>query len=236
MGNAVKALAVTALALGTAVQAKQVSPPPVIIAPPPPLPPPPPAPPLPDGAVPARPYTNPGNWVTSNDYPTRALREERSGTTSFRLTVGPDGRPVACDITDSSGSADLDSTACALLMRRSRFSPALDAEGNPTVGTWASRFRWTIPEPEIFEHEKHPLPGLSVITFTVDRLGFAKDCRLVSGADPETFLYFVMPCAGDQKFPIYTDAKGNAVERRVRITIGVTLPGTQPAAPRKKRR
>lgn len=94
--------------------------------------------------------------------------------------------------------------------------------------------RWIIPE--VFELDKHPVPGISVIAFTVDKRGFAKDCRLVSGADPEAFLYFVMPCNGDQKFPVYTDAAGNAVERKVRISISVTLTGTQPAAPRKKRR
>lgn len=94
----------------------------------------------------ATPKGNPGNWVTNNDYPTRALRENRSGTTGFRLSVGPDGRPTGCDVTSSSGSPDLDSTACSLLMRRSKFTPAMDGEGNPTSGSYSSRFRWVIPE------------------------------------------------------------------------------------------
>jgi periplasmic protein TonB len=32
----------------------------------------------------AAPRGNPGSWATTNDYPSRALREERAGTTGFR--------------------------------------------------------------------------------------------------------------------------------------------------------
>jgi protein TonB len=84
--------------------------------------------------------------VTNNDYPTRALRENRAGVTGFRLTYGADGRPTGCDVTSSSGSPELDSTACSLLMRRAKFNPGQDSDGNPTGGVYASRFRWVIPE------------------------------------------------------------------------------------------
>ncbi|MEQ1498645.1 MAG: TonB family protein [Novosphingobium sp.] len=95
--------------------------------------------------VQGKPKGNPGGWVTNDDYPTRAMREERQGTTGFRLTYGADGRPTSCDITSSSGSPDLDSTACSLLMRRARFVPGME-DGRPTGGSWSSRFRWVIPE------------------------------------------------------------------------------------------
>lgn len=117
--------------------------PPVLIAPPaaPPAPPPPrfsPKNPAPRGA--------PQDWVTTDDYPARALREERTGTVGFRLTVGPDGRPSDCEITSSSGSPDLDETACNLLKRRGRFAPGTDGEGKPTTGYYASRIKWVIPK------------------------------------------------------------------------------------------
>jgi protein TonB len=132
-----------------------VAPPPVTVVttPPPPapvipvaVPAPPSAPPAPKPVRALVPKGNPANWVTNNDYPTRALRENRSGVTGFRLSVGADGRPTGCDITSSSGSPDLDSTACSLLMRRAKFQPGQDAEGNPTGGVYSSRFRWVIPE------------------------------------------------------------------------------------------
>ena len=122
---------------------------PVQLAPAPPgpaaaPPPPPPAPKFSPKA--AQPKGNPGSWATTNDYPTRALREEREGVTGFRVTVGTDGRATGCDVTSSSGSADLDQATCSNVMRRARFTPATDGEGNPTTGSYSSRVRWVIPK------------------------------------------------------------------------------------------
>jgi periplasmic protein TonB len=150
---------------------KKVAPPPIVAPPPkvninvaPPAietvreaPPPPPvisvAPPAPAAPPPPRiqpknpvPKGNPANWATTNDYPTRALREERAGVTSFRVTVGADGRVASCQVTSSSGSADLDEATCSNVTRRARFNPATDGEGQPTTGTYSNRIRWVIPE------------------------------------------------------------------------------------------
>lgn len=153
---------------------KQDTPPPPIVAPPPPISfnapapqvqtvnvaPPIPAPPAPVALPPApaappaprftpksaSPKGNPGNWATANDYPSRALREEREGTTGFRVTVGPDGKVTDCQITRSSGSPDLDEASCANIRRRARFTPATDGEGNPTTGSYSNSVRWQIPK------------------------------------------------------------------------------------------
>ena len=153
---------------------KQDTPPPPIVAPPPPIsftntapqvqtvsqaPPPAPAPVFTTAAPPppapppprfqpkgAAPKGNPGNWATSNDYPSRALREEREGTTGFRVTVGTDGKVTDCSVTRSSGSPDLDQATCDNIRRRARFNPAMDGEGNPTTGSYASTIRWVIPK------------------------------------------------------------------------------------------
>lgn len=131
-----------------------VTPPPVqtVVTPPPATPPPIVAPPAPVPAAPRvqprqpTPKGNPANWATTNDYPTRALREEREGTTSFRVTVGPDGRVTGCSVTSSSGSPDLDDATCQNVTRRARFNPATDGEGQPTSGSYANRVRWVIPK------------------------------------------------------------------------------------------
>ena len=117
-------------------------PPPIVLAPPPPSAPPPPRF-QPKGAVPKG---NPGSWATTNDYPSRALREEREGTSGFRVTVGPDGKVTDCSITSSSGHADLDAATCDNVRRRARFTPAMDGEGNPTTGSYSNRVRWVIPK------------------------------------------------------------------------------------------
>ena len=143
---------------------KNAPPPPQIVAPPPAInvappqaPQAPPPPPVaayvaPVKAAPAftpkgaRPKGDPANWVTTDDYPPRALREMRGGVTGFRLTVGTDGRVTGCDVTSSSGSADLDQAACSYATRRAKFTPATDENGQPTTGSFSSRVRWVPQE------------------------------------------------------------------------------------------
>ncbi|MDG2002818.1 MAG: energy transducer TonB [Novosphingobium sp.] len=114
------------------VSAPPPAPPPIIIPPPPPPPPP----------KPATPRNNPGSWATSNDYPSRALREDRAGTTGFRLTINDKGRVASCRVTSSSGHADLDQATCKNVTRRARFRKPSDGYGN----TYSNRVRWVIPD------------------------------------------------------------------------------------------
>lgn len=137
--------AITFNAPAPVVQTVQTPPPPapvfVTAAPPPPAPPPPKFQPKA-----AQPKGQPGNWATTNDYPSRALREEREGSSGFRVSVGTDGKVTDCQITRSSGSPDLDQATCDNVRRRARFTPATDGEGNPTTGSYASTIRWVIPK------------------------------------------------------------------------------------------
>lgn len=133
------------------IQTVQTAPPPapptLVAAPPsiaPPGPPPPPPPPKGPTKA-ASPKGQPGNWANSNDYPSRALREEKEGVTRFRVSVSADGRVTSCDVTGSSGSPELDSTTCSLITRRGRFNPAME-DGSPTSGSWSSSVRWQIPK------------------------------------------------------------------------------------------
>lgn len=106
-----------------------------------------PMPPAPK-PVPVRlkPRGNPASWVTNDDYPAAAIRAEEQGRTAFSLTVGTDGKPTACTVTASSGSVSLDGAACRLLMRRARFVPGSDGDGNPAGGTYRNSFSWQIPD------------------------------------------------------------------------------------------
>ena len=133
-----------------------IAPPPIQVQPniPPPAPvirivPPaaPPAPPpprfTPKGATPRG---NPGSWATTDDYPSRALREEREGVTRFTVQVSPEGRVTDCTVTGSSGSPDLDEAACRSISRRARFNPATNGEGEKVAGTYSNSVRWQIPK------------------------------------------------------------------------------------------
>ena len=129
------------------IQTQPTIPPPAppVLRVPPPAPPAPPPPPRvqPKGA---EPRGNPGSWANPNDYPSRALREEREGVTRFTVQVSAEGRVTSCSVTGSSGHSDLDSTTCSLIQRRARFRPATDGNGRPVADTWSSAVRWEIPQ------------------------------------------------------------------------------------------
>jgi protein TonB len=84
-------------------------------------------------------------WITTEDYPTAALRENVQGTVAILATIGADGKVRSCLVTQSSGNQLLDDTTCRLYTRRAHFTPARDADGNPTSAQRSDRFRWQIP-------------------------------------------------------------------------------------------
>ncbi len=88
------------------------------------------------------PLGNPGNWVVSDDYPTKALREELGGAVGFRLDIDEMGIPTKCTVTQSSGYEILNTKTCMLLMERARFRPALDTNGKPIANYYVNRVRW----------------------------------------------------------------------------------------------
>jgi protein TonB len=99
----------------------------------------------------AVPIGGPHSWETRKDYPSRALREQIGGTTSFRLTVGIDGSVSDCEITVSSGHTILDQATCYFARTRARFTPARDRNGKAIIGTYEYYRQW-IPWPPNFEH------------------------------------------------------------------------------------
>jgi protein TonB len=118
------------------------SPPVPIAAPPAPVPAPPPPPRV---VPPQRARANLNSYFSAYDYPAAALRGNDQGTTSFRLTIGPNGRVTDCQVTGSSGSAALDQATCRILRSRARYTPARDSSGNPSSGSDSGRVTWRLP-------------------------------------------------------------------------------------------
>ena len=85
--------------------------------------------------------------ITSEDYPPAALRNEAEGRTSAGLVIDPNGRVRRCRIAQSSGHEILDSRVCQLALIRMRFSPALDAAGQPIAVHVVLPVVWKIEEP-----------------------------------------------------------------------------------------
>ncbi|HEX8625278.1 MAG TPA: TonB family protein [Allosphingosinicella sp.] len=106
----------------------------------------PPAPPVEAKTVqPARAKANLASYVSDEDYPSNAARNEEQGTTRFRLAVGPDGKVKDCTVTSSSGSSALDATTCRLMKQRAKFTPARNNRGELTSDTVSSAIRWVLP-------------------------------------------------------------------------------------------
>jgi len=133
------------------VRTNTVAPPMIVtpVAPPPQItvaPPRPPAPPPPRTIEPAKARANLASYVSNDDYPDSAIRNEEQGTTGFRLDVSADGRVSNCTITSSSGSSALDNATCRLMRSRARFTPATDSSGAKTSDSVSSRIRWVLPK------------------------------------------------------------------------------------------
>lgn len=122
----------------------QPNPPPVFVPDPRPAPPPPPPAPRISKAAGAK--GDPAQWVTQDDYPPRALREEREGTTAISWEINEQGRVENCRVTSSSGSPDLDEAACRAITRRGKYTPAQDENGSPMRTSQSRRIRWQIPK------------------------------------------------------------------------------------------
>jgi periplasmic protein TonB len=95
---------------------------------------------------PARARANLASYVSDEDYPSSAVRNEEQGTTRFRLAVGADGRVADCTVTGSSGSSALDSATCRLMKQRAKFTAARNSSGQATPDSVASAIRWVLPE------------------------------------------------------------------------------------------
>ena len=94
----------------------------------------------------ASPHNSVETWITPKDYPEPASRMKAEGKVGYTLFVTSDGRAQACKIDASSGNSSLDEATCIYAVRRARFKPALDENGNPTMGSWTGSYGWKIPE------------------------------------------------------------------------------------------
>jgi protein TonB len=155
----------------------------------------------------AAPAGSPGSWLSDDDYPKDALRQEIDGTTAFRLTI-----------TTSSGSASLDNATCAKLMERARFTPARDAKGRPAADTYDGRITWRLPDGDA-PARMPPVPYMMRVTFYVNEDGSASDCVATVNGEPGP----PQICADTltRRYPVQRDATGKPVRTKLRAVSGI---------------
>lgn len=91
-----------------------------------------------------RPIGNVKNWIRGDDYPTDMLRQKQPALINYRLSVDDQGKATACHIQQTTRPAEFDYAVCNGLMKRSAFSPALDADGKPMASYWRNTVRFRI--------------------------------------------------------------------------------------------
>ena len=92
-----------------------------------------PPPPPPHHSLPA-PAADPAAWITADDYPLEALRNNQEGTVRLAIAVDKDGKGIGCIVEVSSGASSLDEAGCTALMARASFRPARTVRGKAVAG------------------------------------------------------------------------------------------------------
>ncbi|ATY33354.1 energy transducer TonB [Sphingomonas psychrotolerans] len=82
--------------------------------------------------------------LKDSDYPDGAAEAGVGGTVGVRYLVWTDGRVRDCEITRSSGSAELDATTCRLIEARFRFRPSRDARGRMVPAVIVENHSWMV--------------------------------------------------------------------------------------------
>ena len=89
-----------------------------------------------------------GGRLSFSDLPADLREAGRGGAVSVRYAVNIDGRVGNCQVTGSSGSAELDQITCALIEQRFRFVPSRDGRGRPVRSIIVETHSWTIDRSE----------------------------------------------------------------------------------------
>lgn len=92
------------------------------------------------------PKNGPLGWITTEQYPSVALRRGWEGNGNYLLTIGTNGRVTDCSITTSTGRDVLDRATCKSVKRRARFDPAMNSSGEKVSGTYSGKVTWRIPD------------------------------------------------------------------------------------------
>ena len=94
-----------------------------------------------DGGTPPRQISG---RLKFSDMPADLREASVTGIVAVRYDVETDGHATECEVTKSSGHAELDALTCKLIERRFRFRPSHDRDGDPVVSTIVETHGWVI--------------------------------------------------------------------------------------------
>jgi protein TonB len=132
-----------------------------------------------------------------DDYPSSALQRGEQGAVIPEILVNPNGHVELCTIAASSGYPDLDSTTCAIIRERTKFSPPIGPNGEPVYSLNRVPIGWGIggplqfavnPDMELSINQAPAgvqLPVSVFIKFLRTPDGSVTSCRAAQAASPE---------------------------------------------------
>lgn len=82
---------------------------------------------------------------SSDDYPGVSLQQRQGGLVGLVILIDEEGKPADCMVTQTSNSAALDTQACAMILRRAKYTPAVGEDGKPAKDSDTAKIRWEIP-------------------------------------------------------------------------------------------
>jgi len=92
------------------------------------------------------PINNPSKWLNTNDYPHLQLRQGNIGIIQFRLSISENGEPLNCNIQRAIGDEAFEKSVCKNVMKKAKFHPALDKDGQPMASYWINRVRFVFEQ------------------------------------------------------------------------------------------
>jgi TonB family protein len=159
--------------------------------------------------------------ILPEDFPQKALAEQRQGKVTIELAVSATGLIEGCKVIESSTHEDIDTASCKRASERAKFQPALDFAGQPTAGRVQTELNWRLPGepsappiPVVIPSSLLPKAGKSSLSFTVAADGSITDCSGESTIGPPNFAPDAI-CKLKVKLAPYTDENGKPVARRV---------------------
>lgn len=96
-------------------------------------------------SVRAIPVGNPAAWITTNDYPEDMWRAGQPAIVQFRLNIDANGTVTGCHIQETTRPKEFDDAVCGRLMKRAKFKPALDENGQPVATYWRNTVQFRLP-------------------------------------------------------------------------------------------
>jgi len=95
-------------------------------------------------AVKAQVFLNPSETFSPKNYPSGSVERGEEGVAVIALNVGRDGLVKKCEITSSSGYADLDEATCRLMLEKAKFDVSAFTDA-VEIPNFKHRVRWSAP-------------------------------------------------------------------------------------------